>query len=47
LLLLTKGRRAAAVHPHIAGVRKILDSDAVLFGEGLIVAATKVVSLGG
>jgi len=42
LLLLTRGRRSAASHPRVAAVRRTLLSDAVLFGEGLIVAATKV-----
>jgi len=43
LLLQTKGKRAATTHPRVAGVRQMLLSDAVLFGEGLIVGATKVV----
>ncbi len=41
-LLRTRGKRAAATHPRIAEVRKDLLSDAVLFGEGLILGATKV-----
>jgi SAM-dependent methyltransferase len=41
-LLQSKGKRSAAAHPRIAEVRKALLSDAVLFGEGLIVGATKV-----
>jgi SAM-dependent methyltransferase len=41
-LLQTKGKRAAATHPHVAGVRQMLLSDEVLFGEGLILRATKV-----
>lgn len=45
LLLQTKGKRAAATHPHVAAVRQALLSDEVLFGEGLILAATKVVDL--
>ncbi|MEW6544059.1 MAG: class I SAM-dependent methyltransferase [Nitrospirota bacterium] len=45
LLLLTRGKRSAASHVKIAEVRRTLLSDEVLFGEGLIVGATKV--LGG
>jgi SAM-dependent methyltransferase len=41
-LLRTRGKRSAAAHPRIAVVRESLLSDAVLFGEGLIVGATKV-----
>jgi len=41
-LLLTKGKRSAATHPSVASVRRALLSDAVLFGEGLILGATKV-----
>lgn len=41
-VLLTKGKRSAATHPSVASVRQALLSDAVLFGEGLIVGATKV-----
>jgi SAM-dependent methyltransferase len=41
-LLLTRGKRSAASHPQVAQVRESLLSDAVLFGEGLIVGATKV-----
>ena len=42
VLLLTKGRRAAAAHPSVSRVRSALLSDAVLFGEALIVGATKI-----
>lgn len=42
LLLQTKGKRAAATHPHVAAVRQALLSNEVLFGEGLILGATKV-----
>jgi SAM-dependent methyltransferase len=45
-LLLTKGKRAAASHPYVAEVRQMLLSDAVLFGEGLIIGATKVADSG-
>jgi SAM-dependent methyltransferase len=38
-LLQTKGKRS---HPSVASVRQALLSDAVLFGEGLILGATKV-----
>jgi SAM-dependent methyltransferase len=41
VLLLLRGRRTAASHPLIAEVRQLLLSDAILFGEGLIVEATK------
>lgn len=41
LLLLTKGKRAAASHSKVAAVRDALLSDAILFGEGLILVATK------
>lgn len=41
-LLRTRGKRAAASSPQVAAVRRQLLSDAVLFGEGLIVGATKV-----
>lgn len=41
-VLQTRGRRAAASSPHTAEVRRVLLSDEVLFGEGLIVGATKV-----
>jgi len=44
-LLETKGKRAAATHPQVAAVRRTLLSDAVLFGEGLILAATKIATL--
>lgn len=42
LLLLTKGKRSAASHSKVAAVRDALLSDAILFGEGLILVATKV-----
>lgn len=42
LLLMTKGRRSAATHPRVAAVRDTLLSDPVLFGEGLILGATKM-----
>ena len=42
LFMMTKGRRSAAAHPSVAGVRRALLSDAVLFGEALIIGATKV-----
>ncbi|TAJ08929.1 MAG: class I SAM-dependent methyltransferase [Nitrospirae bacterium] len=44
-LLQTKGKRSAATHPSVASVRHALLSDAVLFGEGLIIGATKVVAV--
>jgi SAM-dependent methyltransferase len=42
LLMLTKGRRSAAKHPEVAAVRRTLLSDTVLFGEALILVATKI-----
>ena len=42
LLMLTKGRRSAAEHPEVAAVRQALLSDVVLFGEALILVATKI-----
>lgn len=42
LLMLTRGRKSAASHPSVGGVRQALLSDAVLFGEHLIVGATKI-----
>ncbi|MFM8552774.1 MAG: class I SAM-dependent methyltransferase [Nitrospiraceae bacterium] len=47
LLLQTKGRRSAASHPAVASVRQALLSDAVLFGEGLILGASKVTDVPG
>ncbi len=47
LLMLTRGRKSAATHPSVAGVRRVLLSDAVLFGEHLIVGATKIAYCGG
>jgi SAM-dependent methyltransferase len=44
-LLLTRGKRSAATHPRIAEVRGGLLSDAVFFGEGLILGATKVAAV--
>jgi SAM-dependent methyltransferase len=44
-LLGTKGKRAASSHPQVAAVRRTLLSDTVLFGEGLILAATKIARL--
>ena len=41
-LLLTRGKKAAALHPCVSEVRQMLLSDEVLFGEGLIIGATKV-----
>lgn len=41
LLMLTKGRRSAAEHPQVATVRQALLSDDLLFGEFLIMVATK------
>ena len=40
-LMKLRGRRSAGTHPQVARVRDILLSDALLFGEGLIVGATK------
>jgi SAM-dependent methyltransferase len=37
----SRGRRAARAHERVAAVRRHLLSDAVLFGEGLIVTAVK------
>ncbi len=42
LLMLTKGRRSAAEHPQVAAVRQALLSDALLFGDILILVATKI-----
>jgi len=42
LLMLTKGRRSAAEHPQVAAIRQTLLSDALLFGEFLILVATKI-----
>lgn len=47
LLMLTRGRKSAAAHPSVAGVRQALLSDAVLFGEHLILGATKIAHCGG
>jgi len=44
-LLLTRGRRSAASHTRVAEVRQMLLSDPVLFGEGLILGATKMVAV--
>lgn len=44
-LLMTKGKRSAASHSSVASVRQWLLSDAVLFGEGLILGATKVAAV--
>ncbi len=41
LLLHSKGRRAAAAHARVSRVREMLLSDAVLFGEALILEAVK------
>ena len=41
LLMLMKGRKASAAQPSVSRVRSALLSDAVLFGEALIVGATK------
>lgn len=38
----SRGKRAAASHPKIAEIRKIILSDTVLFGDSLIVAATRL-----
>ena len=46
LLMFTRGRKSAASHPRVAAVRHSLLSDAVLFGEHLIVGATKIVDRG-
>ncbi len=42
LLMLTRGKKVAATDPSTSDVRRILLSDEVLFGENLIVVATKV-----
>ena len=42
LLMMTKGKRASATHPSVARVRSALLSDALLFGEALVVGATKI-----
>lgn len=47
LLMLTRGRKSAASDPSVAGVRQALLSDAVLFGEHLIVGATKIAHCAG
>lgn len=44
LLLWSRGNKAAATHPSVSAVRQTLLSDPVLFGEALIVCATKVAS---
>ncbi len=41
LLMLTRGKRAAASHPQVHAVREWLLSDTVLFGETLIIGAVK------
>jgi SAM-dependent methyltransferase len=41
LVMLTKGKRSAAEHPQVASVRRTLLSDDLLFGEALIMVATK------
>lgn len=41
LLIRSRGRRAAASHSKIAGIRNTLLSDALLFGDSLIVVAQK------
>ena len=46
LLLHTKGKRSAAAHSRVSEVRRTLLSDAVLFGETLIMGATKVADCG-
>ncbi len=46
LILLTKGARSARSHSLVAKVRKMLLSDEVLFGETLILTATKVANSG-
>ncbi len=42
LLMLTRGKKPAASHPSVSAVRQALLSDEVLFGEALIIEATKV-----
>lgn len=42
LLMLTRGRTSARTHSRVSEVRQALLSDAVLFGEALIVGATKL-----
>lgn len=46
LILLTKGTRSARSHSRVAQVRQMLLSDEVLFGETLILTATKVANSG-
>ena len=46
LLLFTKGKKAAALHSSVDEVRQMLLSDVVLFGETLIIGATKVADSG-
>lgn len=46
LLIRSRGKRAAASHPKIAEIRKIILSDTVLFGDSLIVSAKKNAGLG-
>lgn len=41
VLIRSRGKRAAASHRHVASIRKILLSDAALFGDSLIVVAQK------
>jgi len=41
-ILLTRGERSAAIHPAVSEVRRTLLSDEVLFGEALVLGATKV-----
>ncbi|TKB74402.1 MAG: methyltransferase domain-containing protein [Nitrospira sp.] len=42
LLMQSRGKRAAASHPKVADIRNVMLSDAVLFGDSLIVTATKI-----
>lgn len=41
-ILQTRGKRSAATHPAVSEVRRRLLSDEVLFGEALVLGATKV-----
>lgn len=45
LLIQTRGKRSAKSHQKIRGIRDILLSDSLLFGEALILGATKIRSV--
>ena len=47
LLMLTKGRKSAGKYSQVSAVRRSLLSDTLLFGEHLIIVATKVAAVRG